>query len=87
MKPYEVILHECAWEKLAATRDAETKQLLARLDEVKAQPFRRGDFQQQDASGRTNEVILLGDWLVTYWSDHAAAQIHIVNLERADDGP
>jgi hypothetical protein len=87
VRPYEVILHERAWAALAATRGAETGRLLARLDEVKAHPFRRGDFQQRDASGRTNEVVLLGDWLATFWSDHAAAHIHVVNLERADDGP
>ena len=81
-----MILHERAWAELAATRGKETKQLLARLDEVKAQPFPRGDVQQRDASGRTNEVILLGDWLVMFWSDHAVAHIHTVNLERADDG-
>ncbi len=48
-------------------------------------PFRKGDFQQSDTTGRVNEVVLLGDWLVTYWSDHAVAQIHVVNLERVED--
>jgi hypothetical protein len=69
----EVILHERAWPALAATRGADTRRLLARLDEVKAEPFRWGDFQQLDSSGRINEVVLLGDWLLTFWSDHAAA--------------
>lgn len=85
MRAYEVILHERAWAALAATRGAETRRLFARLDEVKAQPFRRGDFQQRDASGRSNEVVLLGDWLVTFWSDHAVAHIHVVDLERVED--
>lgn len=85
MRAYEVILHERAWAALAATRGAEMRRLLARLDELKAEPFRRGDFQQRDTSGRINEVLLLGDWLVTFWSDHGAAHIHVVHLERVED--
>ena len=85
MVAYEVILHERAWSALAATRGAETRRLLARLDELKAQPLSRGDFQQLDASGRINEVVLLGDWLVTFWSDHAASHVHVVDLERVED--
>ncbi len=85
MQAYEVILHERAWAALAATKGAERKRLLVLLDDVKAAPFRRGDFQQRDASGRVNEVVLLDAWLVTFWSDHAATQIYVVNLERVED--
>lgn len=85
MAAHEVILHERAWAVLAATRGTETRRLLARLAELKAQPFRQGDFQQRDASGRIDEVILLGDWLVTFWSAHAVAHIHVVDLERIED--
>lgn len=85
MPVYEVILHERAWAALAATKGAERNRLLMLLDNVKTGPFRRGDFQQRDATGRVNEVVLLGDWLVTFWSDHAATQIHVVNLEQVED--
>jgi hypothetical protein len=80
---YEVILHERAWSILAAAK--EPNRLLALLDQVKGSPFRKGDFQQRDTTGRVNEVALLDDWLVTFWSDHAVAQIHVVNLELVED--
>lgn len=85
MRPYEVILHQRAWAALAATKGATRRRLLALLDVVKSGPFRSGDFQQRDASGRRNEVLLLGDWLVTFWSDHAVCEIHVVNLEQVED--
>ena len=85
MRAYEVILHERAWAALAATKGGARRRLLALLDAVKAEPFRGGDFQQRDASGRSNEVLLLDEWLVTFWSDHAVADIHVVNLEQVED--
>jgi hypothetical protein len=85
VRAYEVILHERAWETLAATKGATRRHLLALLEVVKAGPFRTGDFQQRDASGRTNQVLLHGDWLLTFWSDHAACEIHVVNLEQVED--
>jgi len=85
VRAYEVILHERAWEALAAAKAAERSRLLAVLDAVKAAPFRRGDFQQRDATERMNEVALLDEWLVTFWSDHAVAEIHVVNLEQVED--
>jgi len=42
-------------------------------------------FSKRDRTGRTNEVLLLGEWLVTFWSDHAACEILTVNPERAED--
>ena len=55
------------------------------FDEVKRDPFRQGDYRQRDPAGRVNEVVLLGEWLVTYWVDHAVQEIRVVALERADD--
>ncbi len=61
MAAYEVILHEQAWTALAATKGIKRRRLLALLEAMKVEPFRRGDFQQRDASGRSNEVLLLDE--------------------------
>lgn len=59
--------------------------MLGLLDAVKADPFRQGEFRQLYATGRSNEVLLLDEWLVTFWSDHAGCEIHVVNLEQVED--
>ena len=87
MAAYEVILHPQAWHVLAATQGIGRRQLLAVLDRIAADPFRKGDLQQRDTTGRVHEVALFDDWLVTYWPDHAVKEIRVVALERADDGP
>ena len=85
VRAYEVILHERAWAALASAKAVEKHRLLALLETIKGASFRAGDFQQRDASGRSNEVLLAGEWLMTFWSDHAVAEIHVVNQERVED--
>lgn len=70
---------------LAATSGVARRRLLGILDRLKADPFAVGDFREPDETGRPNEVWLIDDWLVTFWSDHGAAEVRIVNLERVED--
>jgi hypothetical protein len=85
VRVYEVVMHERAWAVLAATQGQNRRRLLARLEALKSRPFQPGDFQQRDTTGRLNEVLLLDEWLVTYWIDHAVCEIHLVQLEIVDD--
>jgi hypothetical protein len=55
------------------------------LDKLKVSPFRKGDLQEPDLQGRANEILIAGNWLVTFWVDHAVREIRIVRLESAED--
>jgi hypothetical protein len=85
VRAFELILHEQAWAALSAADVPGRRRALAVLDEIKAAPLRQGDFRQRDATGRVNEVVLIGEWLATFWVDHAATEIRVVALERAED--
>ena len=85
MRAYEIVLHEEALAMLAGGTRPTQRRLLRLLDDLKTNPFRRGDFQESDADGRLNEVLLVDDWLVTFWSDHAAREMRIVRLEKANE--
>jgi hypothetical protein len=80
-----MVLHEEAWGALAASARLRQRRLLRLLDELRGDPFRSGDFREVDAYGRANEVLLVDEWLVTFWCDHAAREIRIVRLEKADE--
>lgn len=67
----------------ASRRDQ--RELALILDDLKTAPFRPGDLQERDAQGRVNEVLVVGDWLVTYWPDHAVRELRVVRLERVED--
>ncbi len=85
MAAYNVILHPQAWGTLSSISGARRRQLLAVLEQLATDPFRSGALQQRDQAGRINEVALLGDWLVTFWVDHAAREIRVVVLESPED--
>lgn len=86
MADYEAILHAQAWQTLAALKGAERRRLLAAIERIAAEPFRSGDLQQSGSDGRVNEVVLLDEWLVTFWADHAVKEIRVIALERGDEG-
>lgn len=85
MEGYELVLTEGAAMALANVSRREQRKLGGILDGLKTMPFRRGDFQEWDAHGRINEVIVEDEWLVTYWPDHAAHELRVVRLERVED--
>jgi hypothetical protein len=81
---YELVLSEAAAMTLAMAPRAEQRRLAVILDDVKAAPFRRGDLQERDAQGRVHEVLVVGDWLVTYWPDHAVRELRVMRLEQVE---
>lgn len=46
-----------------------------------ATPFGLGDYQEIDGHGRAVQVILHEHWVISFWTDHAAKQAHIIDLE------
>ncbi len=85
MAPYALVLHEEAARRLAAASRPEQRRLGSILDGLKDAPFRKGDLQERDGLGRDNEILVDGDWLVTFWVDHAVREIRVVRVESADD--
>lgn len=85
MAHYALVLHEEAARRLVGASRVEQRQVATIFDELKGSPFRKGDLQEQDAQGRENEIMVVGNWLVTFWVDHAAREIRVVRLESAED--
>jgi hypothetical protein len=82
---YALVLSEAASMRLVMAARREQRQLAVILDGVKAAPFRRGDLQESDSDGREFEILVVGDWIVTYRPDHAVRELRIVRLEQVED--
>ncbi|MCX6956237.1 MAG: hypothetical protein NTV51_29235 [Verrucomicrobia bacterium] len=43
-------------------------------------PFQIGDYTTKDDQGRPLENILVGEWLFTFWADHATRELRIMDI-------
>ncbi len=55
--------------------------LLRVFDQLIEDPFLAGDFVERDAIGRPVQVKRFGDWCITYWSEHLADKVHVIDIE------
>jgi hypothetical protein len=84
--PYRLVLNEDAARFLVPPSRPAQRRLNVVLDDLKTSPFRSGDLQELDEEGRENEILAIGNWMVTYWTDHAAREIRVTRLESTDEG-
>ena len=45
-------------------------------------PCQVSDYRSHDAAGREVEILLLGEYVLTYWIDHALKEVRIVEIVR-----
>jgi hypothetical protein len=58
------------------------KLVLDLADQIAAHPFQIGDYQTVDAAGRSVENLLLGNYLFSFWVDHASRELRISEIIR-----
>jgi len=56
------------------------RRVLDLADQIARQSFQRGLYQTFDSAGRAVENLLLGEYLFSYWSDHASREIRISEI-------
>ncbi|MCX6938786.1 MAG: hypothetical protein NTU80_13015 [Verrucomicrobia bacterium] len=86
MVSYELVFSRAAAESFAALPKTRQRQAAVALDSLRGLAHSPGDLRQMGEDGRIHEVHLLGEWLLTTWTDHAAREIRVVALERTDEG-
>jgi hypothetical protein len=85
MRPYAVYLHE---RILVHTpkRGRQRELIMQFVRELGSAPFRNGDFQDLDDAGHELEIKIIGNYAITYWADHAAREVKVINVQSADKG-
>ena len=79
---YDYSIDRVAVATLSAGSAREQRMLLDAFDRLAQNPTIRGDYSFSDEVGRINEVLDPGDFVVTFWSDHAVRKVRILILER-----
>jgi hypothetical protein len=79
---WQFVLSETAVAFLLASRMSDRRRLVKTFDQLANDPFQLGKYQAQDTTGRTIQVKPVGRFLVSYWADHGAKELRVINLER-----
>jgi hypothetical protein len=83
MDKYRVYLHLDLMETLPR-RSAQKRKVIDFLRWLEQNPLSPGDFSDRDASLRVREIKVIGDYAITYWADHPAKAVMIVDIQKAD---
>ena len=83
MDGYRVYLHLDLLDELPR-QSGQKRQILTFLRWLEQNPFAQGDFTDRDASLRVREIKIIGDYAVTYWADHPAKAVMVVDIQKAD---
>lgn len=82
MRLYTVYINEAALN--SAPRSGSQRRCVMEFIRLLAvNPNVPGDFSEKDETGRTIQVKLVGSHAVTYWADHAVAEVKITHIKPA----
>ena len=78
---YEIVAPLTVFEAVRTIRRSDRLQIEEFLHRLTRQPSSPGDFEAPADDGRTHQVKIVGDWLVSYWPDHAVREIRLSGVE------
>jgi hypothetical protein len=83
MRSYAVYINEAALAS-APRSGRQREQLITFIRSLAQNPNTPGDFLEKDEANRTVQVKVIGRYAVTFWADHAVAEIKITHIRPAD---
>lgn len=84
IEPYEIFLRAEAIEALRGTRGNPRRQIATFISSLASDPAVSGDYTVEDRTGRIICIKIVGSYAVTFWADHTAREIKIMDIRSAD---
>lgn len=81
-KGWQLVVHEPSMRTLLAARAKDRVALFRAFDRLVANPYTRGNFTEQDETGRPIEVLVAKPWTIAYWPDSFVKELRIIRIER-----
>ncbi len=78
--PYSLVYSEQAADFLIALERSRLSSLLYDLRVLAKSPSIRSDYVLNDSQGRSIDHLLIGDYVVAFWADHALSELRIVEI-------
>ncbi len=79
---YHFLLSEETYRFVVSSRTSDRQILDDTFRYLADHPHLGGDYQEQNSEGLQREVFLRRNFLVTFWTDHAAKKVRIVRVEK-----
>ena len=83
-RPYEIVAPLTVYEVLRSMPRSDRRRVEDFLHRLTRQPSLPGHFEVPAEDGRTHQAKAVGNWLVSYWSDHSAREIRLSGIERIE---
>jgi len=83
-RDYSLFLRAEAIEALKTTRGQQRRQISTFIDLLGTNPNMIGDYPEMDDNGRRLEIKVIGRFAITFWTDHAAKEIKVLDIRPAD---
>ena len=80
---YDVFIHVDLSEGMPKT-GIQRRRIMEFIHGLRDDPHTPGDFTDKDASLRTREVKIVGDYAITYWVDDPVKAVMVVDIRAAD---
>lgn len=80
MSNYNLFLRAEAIQALKATRGLQRRQISTFIDQLGINPNTTGDYTEVDDTERLIEIKVIGQFAITFWTDHAAKEIKVVDI-------
>jgi mRNA-degrading endonuclease RelE of RelBE toxin-antitoxin system len=83
MPPYRVLIAKEVIASLANFSRREKQRVTQFFETLADDPYRAGDYVEQDETGRPIQVLVVGKIALWFWSDHAVKEVKVLDLKSA----
>jgi len=83
LHPYKVLV-SVAFLKLEGLSRTDRDRILKFIEALADNPWKPGDYEEQDDAGHPVHIKIIGDYALTFWADHAVKEIKVIRVEKAD---
>ena len=80
-RPHEIVAPLTVYEVLCGMHRSPRREVEIFLHRLADRPALSGDFEAPANDGRIHQVKIIRSWMVSYWVDHAAAEVRMTSLE------
>ena len=77
---YEPVLSGKASSVLIGLTKARQKKVVTLLFQLAEHPTQLGDYATRDDDGREIQHLLVADWHISFWADHAVRELRITDI-------